>query len=67
MAETRKHRITVRDELDAQQLAQLGEQPVRPFEAGSLHGPAAPEAPPAAATAPKPAILRTFTFGKQQP
>lgn len=37
MAETRKHRITIRDELDAQLIAQMGEEPVRPYEAGAFH------------------------------
>ena len=37
MADTRKHRVTIRDELDAQLMAQMGEEPVRPYEAGEFH------------------------------
>lgn len=68
MADTRKHRITIRDELDAQLLAQLGDQAVRPYEAGELHrgGAAASEAPATDAAAPakpaRPAVLGSFTF-----
>lgn len=62
MADTRKHRITIRDELDAQLIAQLGEEPVRPYEAGELHGrdgaPTPPEAPPA-----RTGVVGSFTFG----
>lgn len=39
MAETRKHRIEVRDELDKALLAALGE-PVRPVEPEASPGPA---------------------------
>lgn len=67
MAETRKHRITIRDELDAQLIAQLGEEPVRPYEAGSFHrrdgaASAAPDAVAPASTPPtsvtKPGVAR---------
>lgn len=62
MAETRKHKITVRDELDAQLLAQMGDEPVRPYEAGEFHQrAAAPDEGEPDAT-PKPGVVGSFTF-----
>lgn len=51
MAETRKHRIEVRDELDKALLAALGE-PVRPVEPGASTGSAAADATDEASPAP---------------
>lgn len=76
MAETRKHRIEVRDELDKALLAALG-QPVRPVEPGSQVAPG--QAPAAEPTAPEAATPHTapfvrpgsalggFTFGPKKP
>lgn len=72
MAETRKHKITVRDELDAQLLAQLGDQSVRPYAAGHFHrtaGEPSPDAPatpstPASGLVTSPGVLGSFTFKK---
>lgn len=83
MAETRKHKITVRDELDAQLLAQLGDDPVRPYEAGHFHRnpdaePSTPDTPrnPRADEKPRPTasglitppgVVGAFTFTTKQP
>ncbi len=69
MADTRKHHRVVRDDLDRQILAALGDD-VRPFEAGEHHRPAAGE--PAASPTPRPSTLPfgsplgAFTFGTPQ-
>lgn len=73
MAETRKHRVEARDELDRALLAALGE-PVRPIEPGSRNRPAtdqtaeasgtaAPEAPHTAPFVVPGSTLGGFTFG----
>ena len=66
MAETRKHRVTPRDELDQALFAALGE-PMRPSVPGE---PAAASEPAAPVTAPIVApgtALGSFTFGRPTP
>ena len=74
MAETRKHRIEVRDELDKAVQAALG-APVRPVEPGAPPASSGNDAAPAASegakhTAPfvRPgSTLGAFTFGAAHP
>ncbi len=74
MAETRKHRVEVRDELDKALYAALG-QPVRPTEPGpgasdperaSEDQPADPERPSTSFVAPG-STIAGFTFGPGTP
>lgn len=70
MAETRKHRVTPRDELDQALFAALGEpvRPAVPGEPSAASGPADEASEPAApVTAPIVApgtALGSFTFGR---